>query len=200
MPPSRRRTPRQARSKDKVDRILAAARELLVAGGSAAFNTNKIAERAGVGIGSVYEYFPNKQAIVDSLVEQLSIGETDTMLAKFADVEQLDVAAAVRTLVATLFELYQRNYDLYRVLWSLAPNPREVGHRPGERMVMDEMRRRLEPLGFADLDLTVFTMFHMVESLCGQFAAQGVDRFGAEACVAEISGAALRYLGVDEPG
>ncbi len=196
--PQRRRKPRQARSKEKVERILDAAYALLVEEGAAAFNTNRLASRAQVGVGSVYEYFPNKQAIVAQLIERLSVQETDTMLERFAGVEQLSMSEAVRELVAALFDLYRQNHAVYRQLWSMAAQPRDVGRRPGERLVMDQMRRRLEPLvdelGIRDLDLTVFTAFHLVESLCERFCSQGIDDFGAQACVDEITNAALRYL------
>ena len=67
---SRRKTPRQARSLQKVDWILEAAAQLLEKQGSAAFNTNAVAERAGVSIGTLYRYFPDKQAILAALAER----------------------------------------------------------------------------------------------------------------------------------
>jgi len=198
--PQPRRQPRQARARDKVDRIVAAARAQLLAEGPDGFNTNRIAERAGVGIGSLYEYFPNKQAIVERLIEDLSASETDAILARFAELENTDAVVAIRAVIATVFELYRDNHGLYRMLWAMATHPREIGHRPGEREVKEHMRRRLAPLAgrlhIDDLDLTIFTVFHLVESLCEQFAAQGVERFGAERCTAEITAAALRYLGL----
>lgn len=200
--PQRRRTPRQQRSKQKVARILDAAQQLLVSEGAAGFNTNALAKRAKVGVGSVYEYFPNKQAIVAALIERLSEAETDAMLERFAHTEQLPLADAVRVLVAALFELYRRNHAVYRQLWAMASAPRQVGHRPGERMVMEQMRRRLEPLadelGIGDLDLAVYTAFHLVESLCERFCDDGVERFGEARCIDEIANAALRYLGLSE--
>ena len=56
--------PRQSRSRATVDAILEAAAQLLEAAGEPGFNTNAIAERAGVGIGSIYRYFPDKQEIL----------------------------------------------------------------------------------------------------------------------------------------
>ena len=55
--------PRQARSKATVEAILEAATRILVTSGYASATTNSIARYAGVGIGSLYEYFPNKEAI-----------------------------------------------------------------------------------------------------------------------------------------
>ncbi len=62
--PEQRVIPRQQRSLATVDVILEAAAQVLEIAGEAGFNTNAIAERAGVGIGSIYRYFPDKHAIL----------------------------------------------------------------------------------------------------------------------------------------
>lgn len=60
---SMRKLPAQARSKATIDALLVAAARILIEMGYDKASTNKIAERAGVGIGSLYEYFPGKEAI-----------------------------------------------------------------------------------------------------------------------------------------
>jgi AcrR family transcriptional regulator len=62
--------PRQARAKASVDAILEAAAQLLESRGEAGFNTNAVAERAGVSIGTLYRYFPDKRAILAALAER----------------------------------------------------------------------------------------------------------------------------------
>lgn len=62
-----RKTPRQRRAQDSMDVVLEAAAQLLEASGEAGFNTNAVAERAGVSIGTVYRYFPDKQSILRAL-------------------------------------------------------------------------------------------------------------------------------------
>lgn len=69
-PPLRRITPRQARARASVEAILEAAAQILETGGEAAFNTNAVAIRAGVSIGAVYRYFPDKRAILVALAER----------------------------------------------------------------------------------------------------------------------------------
>jgi AcrR family transcriptional regulator len=65
-----RKLPKQARSQTTVEAILEAAAQVFERHGYAAGTTNRIAERAGVSIGSVYQYFPNKDAILVALVHQ----------------------------------------------------------------------------------------------------------------------------------
>jgi len=65
-----RRDPAQERSRQTVDAIVEAAGQLLVEHGRLGVTTNAVAERAGASIGSVYQYFPNKEAIFASLQER----------------------------------------------------------------------------------------------------------------------------------
>ena len=65
-----RKSPRQARSADTVETILAAAARVLERESLAGFNTNRVAEVAGVSVGSLYQYFPNKSALVAALIDR----------------------------------------------------------------------------------------------------------------------------------
>ncbi|MFT4046015.1 MAG: TetR/AcrR family transcriptional regulator [Solimonas sp.] len=62
-----RKQPRQARAQATVEAILEAAARILASEGYAAMSTNRVAERAGVSVGSLYQYFPNKDALVAAL-------------------------------------------------------------------------------------------------------------------------------------
>jgi len=78
-----RRVPVQARSRERVERILDAAAQLLVDEGYDAVKTNLIAKRAGVSIGSVYQFFPNRFAIFNALAsryrEKIAMALSKTM-------------------------------------------------------------------------------------------------------------------------
>lgn len=84
-----RREPIQARALHSIGLILQAAAQIALRDGEAGFNTNRIAERAGVSIGTLYQYFPDKAAILDRLM-------ADWGEAAVAAVDQalIDVAAA----------------------------------------------------------------------------------------------------------
>ncbi len=65
-----RKNPRQARASQMVETILQAAARVLSRHALAGFNTNRVAEVAGISVGSVYQYFPNKSAMVAALIER----------------------------------------------------------------------------------------------------------------------------------
>lgn len=67
---NRRKIPTQARSRATVEVVLEAATQLLDSVGERGFNTNAVAERAGVSIGTLYRYFPDKQSILTALARR----------------------------------------------------------------------------------------------------------------------------------
>lgn len=68
--PKPRKTPRQARARATVEAILEAAARILTGETVQALTTNRVAETAGVSIGSLYQYFPNKEAILAELIRE----------------------------------------------------------------------------------------------------------------------------------
>jgi AcrR family transcriptional regulator len=68
-----RKQPTQARSSETVNVILEAAARILETRGFAGYTTNAVAERAGVSIGSLYQYFPNKDALTAALIDRETV-------------------------------------------------------------------------------------------------------------------------------
>jgi AcrR family transcriptional regulator len=116
-----RREPRQARSRARVAQILAAADGILSAEGFEALTVRRIAQEAGVPVGSIYQFFPDKAAVVDALAHGY-IGEFDAAIAVLvASAEDaLDSAGwadPVGRLVDEFADLY-RSRPGYVALWS----------------------------------------------------------------------------------
>ncbi len=91
----RRKRPVQARSRLTVEAILDAAARIFVEEGYGRLTTNAVAERAGVSIGSLYQYFPNKEVLIDALHERhrarlhRDIADAVTMPIEGVDLEQI---------------------------------------------------------------------------------------------------------------
>ena len=124
-----RKAPRQPRAHETRARILDAARATFAAHGYAAGTTNRIAAAAGLSVGSLYQYFPNKDAILVELV-MAHIEAGDAVLARAVDDAVARHAPAlppladlVRSAVDALVELHATDRRLHRVLFEEAPRP-----------------------------------------------------------------------------
>jgi AcrR family transcriptional regulator len=123
-----RKRPVQARSRRTMEVVLEAAARVFARRGYAGATTNHIAERAGISIGSLYEYFPSKDAILVALLEaHIHDGEAVLLRAAAAIAgRNLGLVGTIRHLVRAMVELHGRERDLHRVLFEEAPLPRHV--------------------------------------------------------------------------
>lgn len=116
--PAARRAPAQQRSRERQERILQAARELIAETGSDRVKMNEVAERAGISIGSLYQYFPDKQAIVRTLAEHYTAETYRCVEMALVGVQDIDgLLAAYATLV-----------DQYHALFLAEPVMRDISH------------------------------------------------------------------------
>src|SRR5689334_5487336 len=105
--PVARRAPAQQRSRERQERILQAARELIAETGSDRVRMNEVAERAGISIGSLYQYFPDKQAIVRTLAEHYTAETYRCVEMALVGVQDIDgLLAAYATLVDQYHALF----------------------------------------------------------------------------------------------
>ncbi|MBB3052166.1 AcrR family transcriptional regulator [Prauserella isguenensis] len=117
-----RKRPRQQRSRFTVDAVLEAAARVFQREGMAA-TTNRIAERAGFSIGTLYQYFPNKVALLSALAERHIEDAAAALRATFAELDDSRPGweDTVRALAATLAALHADRPRLHTVLYDLAP-------------------------------------------------------------------------------
>ena len=113
---SPRKAPRQSRSQATVTAILDATARILVERGSAAASTNAVAELAGVSVGSLYQYFPNKEALVSAV--HTRHGEQMMAVIQRALTKAMDATLddALAGLVEATVEAHRVDADLHRVL------------------------------------------------------------------------------------
>lgn len=137
---SARKPPRravQARSRNTVEVIIEAATRILARDGWGALNTNAIARVAGVSVGSVYEYFGNKQAILDVILDRhLSSGEAQLTALASLNPAGLSLDETVRLLVEGFIAVHRDNPRLHRVLSDEVP----ISERQRDRI--EQIRRQ----------------------------------------------------------
>ncbi|RUV70541.1 TetR/AcrR family transcriptional regulator, partial [Mesorhizobium sp. M1A.F.Ca.IN.020.30.1.1] len=113
-----RRAPTQQRSRERVERMLAAAAALIAEQGSDAMRMGEVAERAGVSIGSLYQFFPDKRAIVWALAERYTAESQACISAALKDVSD---AEGLKQAFSELVDLYYGMFlaePVMRDIWS----------------------------------------------------------------------------------
>ncbi len=106
-----RKSPRQARSRELVRAIGEAAVKLVREDGERALATTHIAEVAGVGIGSLYEYFPNKEAILGLIHEQKRMEESEDVRSLACDLSHLPLEERLRHLFSVTVHLHRDHLE-----------------------------------------------------------------------------------------
>jgi AcrR family transcriptional regulator len=164
----RRRRPTQSRAQETVNAILGAVIRLLKRGGASAITTNSIAETAGVSIGSVYQYFPNKQAVFVTLHER-HIEQVDQVLQrKISESAGEPLDRLVSRLMDGMIEVHTADPELAALLDSEVPHRAD---RAGEFSIRlyEPLRKALVPHasslgGAAKLNLRAFLLANMLEA------------------------------------
>jgi AcrR family transcriptional regulator len=127
-----RKTPRQARSRGTVEAILAAADRVLRSEGYGAASTNRVARVAGFSVGSLYQYFDDKQAVIGALVDQALRAEAERVADALDAATALSAEAACDRTVRALLAERRSTAHLLRILDGFAG---ELGAAPPLRHV-----------------------------------------------------------------
>lgn len=99
--------PTQERSRERFDRILAAASEILIEKGSDAFRMSDIVERTGIAFGSLYQYFPDKRAVIGTLAERCNAIGRDCVARDLAGMKKLsDLHAALSRITDGYYQMF----------------------------------------------------------------------------------------------
>lgn len=118
---SPRKTPRQARSRTTYESLLDATAQLLAQRGYAALTTNHVADQAGVAIGSLYEYFDTKEALVAEVVRRMVREIALEVAEHFRRALGTGMERGLAPLVSALFSAIETRRKLVRVIWTEVP-------------------------------------------------------------------------------
>ncbi len=143
-PATMRKQPRQARSRASVAAIVEAGAQVLGRGGWAAFNTNLVAEVAGVSIGTVYQYFPNKAVLVDAIRRRHY--EAVLRAVRATGDETRSLRSRIEELVEGLASAHAGAPALHRALLDEAPHESvDEATQAFERAYVAAFQRLLDP-------------------------------------------------------
>jgi AcrR family transcriptional regulator len=199
-----RKQPRQRRAHETRARILDAARSVFEEHGYAHGTTNRIAEAAGLSVGSLYQYFPNKDAILVELVDAHIDAGTAAVLAALPPEgpdgwDAVPLADVVGPVVAAMVALHADGRELHRVLFEEAPRPPEqlTRLRDLERDLTAMLAGRLAShpeVTAPDPDLAARLTIDVIESLVHRIATDATSAIPDDVLAAEITRLVLAYL------
>jgi AcrR family transcriptional regulator len=163
-----RKHPKQERSQVTVEAILTATAHILAESGAEKFTTNRVAELAGVSIGSLYQYFPNKKALLFALAQQQAEQMLQLAQHHLTEVEHLTIPEVIQQIVRAAIAAHSVNPRLHQVLHEqisrdeVMPAGAEAQMENLLRSFLAQRRDQIQP---KNLDLTVFIVSCTIESV-----------------------------------
>lgn len=193
-----RKRPKQERAHQTVEAILTAAAQLLVSRGYAGASTNRIAERAGVSIGSLYEYFPNKDAIVATLTKRLLEQRLEIIRSKLTELADAPLDRATREIIRALFHAKRIQPRLESALATGVPQARasiaRQFNRRAREALLPALEARVPALRPRDLELAVFIIVNSLYGAIDAALQERPDLIDDDRFVDELATLALAYL------
>ena len=198
---SPRKAPRQSRSQATVTAILDATARILVERGSTAASTNAVAERAGVSVGSLYQYFPNKEALVSAV--QARHGEQMMAAIQRALTKAMDATLedALAGLVEAAVEAHRVDADLHRVLEErLGTMAVDAMHDKYTDVMEDRivalLARHRDEITAPDLKLAAYLLMNAAHALIHAVVLQRPKGISLKLATQEIGSMMTAYLTV----
>ncbi len=194
-----RKSPTQERSRATVEAILEAAARVLVQDGYDRFSTNRVAATAGVSIGSVYQYFPSKEAIVGALAERTFETELNLIERRLIAVANAPTGMAVRELIDAIVESHGLDPKLRHAIIAQVPRVGalekkfDVEDRVA-RLVKGVLQSRRQEVRPKDLEMSAFILVHAVEAAIHAALAKKPDYLMSRHFREELATLVLNYL------
>lgn len=194
-----RKMPQQDRSRETVDALLEATSHVLIKEGYDKTSTNKIALKAGVSIGSLYQYFPNKESLVAELLERHYNEMSDLCREAMARFENAPLSTMIRETVKAMVALHAVNPKLHQVLQEQVPRVGKLKkldelHSVVRDMVRDQLERRKDEVRVRDTELAAFLVVETVDSLLHATLEPRKEDWSVESMVEEMTDLLLSYL------
>jgi AcrR family transcriptional regulator len=197
-----RKSASQERSRLTVDALLEATARVLVKEGYDRASTNRIAEVAGVSIGSLYQYFPSKEALVAAVIDRHAQEVAQVTLNALVKVAARPIEVAAREFVSIAIDAHRVNPKLHGVLAEQIPRVGrleniEANIREGYTLVRGYLEAHRDEIDVADLDLAAFVLVTVVEALTHAAVLRRPDILTGEKAgrfVDDVTRLLVRYL------
>jgi len=204
IPTTPRKSASQKRSQATVEILLDATARVLAREGYDRASTNRIAATAGVSVGSLYQYFPNKEALVATLVARHNREMLQLLRDALDKVASLDLAAAMRELVRATVEAHMVDPALHKIFAEQVPRMGQLAEiealqRETFLLIRAYLEERRSEISVRDLDSATSICVTAVEALTHEFV---IDKPQAPGCererfIEEVTRLVVGYL---QPG
>jgi len=194
-----RRKPSQARARATVDVILEAAEQVLLRGGTSAFNTNCVAERAGVSVGSVYQYFHDKGELLAEVKRRKRQAIARSAKVAYDSFSCMPMSDIMRATIREIISPHISEPDLHRILEDEVIILPELGfpdvlQLEGLKDLRDFLERYRNELIVKDLDLATFIVTRTFRNVVVAALKTCPEKLASGVIEDELTGFAMRYL------
>jgi AcrR family transcriptional regulator len=188
----------QARSRATVDALIEATARILVKQGFDKASTNRIAKVAGVSVGSLYQYYPGKEALVVAVIERHNREIMQVVRGALAEVASQPIEKAVRRLVAAAIDAHRVDPRLHRVLAEQLPRTGrlenvETFNREADALFKAYLESHRDELRVVDVGLAAFVCVTSIEALTHTAVLHRSDMLG-DAAVGTLVDEATRLV------
>jgi len=190
--PKRHRQPLQRRARETVDVIVRATAHILSREGLARVTTNRVAERAGISIGSFYQYFPNKEAVVAEVRRRYDEAFRERLIGLVGIVAALPLEEAVAACVRQLIAIHAEDPGLHNAVSG-------AGLDSGERRLLHQvaagwLEARRDEIRRPNRMLAAAIALDTAEALIHGVALRSPERLADDDFAVEVTDLLVRYL------
>jgi len=192
-----RKSPSQDRAKATVDALLDATQKVLVKEGYDGTTTNKIAAKAGVSVGSLYQYFDSKDQLVIAVGERHHEQLMAVLALAATDIGDKPLPVIVDTIIGAMLDAHAVDPELHRVLTEQIPADiimRRI-EEDGEtflRAILDDQRSKIR--NDIDVDAAIFILVHATEGVTHAATLGDTSKLKDKRVRKELGNMITRYL------
>jgi AcrR family transcriptional regulator len=195
-----RKAPKQQRAKATAEAILEATAHLLVQHGYDKLTTNHVAAEAGASIGSVYQYFGSKEALVAELVDRHIARMSSLIAGELARAVDLPFPKAVAQIMRALVSAYRVDPALYRVILEQVPRFGKLARirdidREFEALLHSGLQARPREVAVQDTRLCAFIMVQAAKAVTVAALLHHPEFLEGDRLSTELSRMFVRYAG-----
>ncbi|MBX3273138.1 MAG: TetR/AcrR family transcriptional regulator [Sandaracinaceae bacterium] len=196
-----KKRPRQARSRATVDAIVEATGQVFEREGFDKTTTTRVAERAGVSVGSLYQYFPDKRALIAAFFERRLEQDIAMMQAVLSRSAGGSPASVLRVAAEEIVRIYREDRALYASVVEILSFMEETdevraGLAQGVALAASYLRAFPEVLGERDPELLALAVFHGLRASMNAIVRHAPERLDDPQLPAILAGAALGAVGL----